>query len=130
MNKQQFDEYENALWQSPVEEIESRISRLKESIGKISKVNDDIRTDPRSALCKMKERQLEEVLKKYGQVRMDQLSTELCVLQFSRIQAMEELIRNDIAEMKKLDGGEKQLKKQLAIANKVLAEKIQPGGRS
>lgn len=129
MKEQHAMAFEAQIKMETINGIEQRIAKLKNKIGEITVSNNDLFQNPHKALCKMKEEQLAGVLNLYGKVDMAQFTSERTILEFARLQAQEALIRSDLASMSNLVDREKQYKKQLEIAKRVLAEKLQPGGR-
>lgn len=130
MNKQTAAAFEAQVMMEAIPDLERRVRNLKDTIGGISKTNEDLRNDPRQAMVRMKAEQLQKALEAYGKVDLSQTDLERIPMIFARLQADEAAARNDIANLNQLVEGEKHLKKQLEIAKAVLAEKIQPGGRA
>jgi len=130
MNKQEIEIFKEQLWMNSSVDLERKIDMLTESISKVVAINSDLQNDPRKALCKMKEAQLKKALEAYGTVDLSRQDLDRIPMIFARLQAEEARIRNDLVDMSHLTDGEKQLKKQLAIAKEILAEKTQPGGRA
>jgi len=130
MKKDHQEAYEDMIRNCPAEEVESVIKKLSSKLSKITVVNESFRSDPRKAFCEMKEEQLQDALEAYGKVPLGEVDLDRIPLIFARLQAAEAQIRNDLKNVQNLTNGEKDLKKQLEIAKRVLAEKIQPGGRA
>lgn len=130
MKKAEIEAYEDAMIIAPLEDVESVIKRLRGKISRISESNENLRLDPRKVLCDMKEKQLQEALDAYGKVELAEIDMERIPLVFARLQADEAAARNDLANLRLHGQTEKDLKKQLEIANRILAKKLQPGGRN
>lgn len=130
MNRQMAERFKLQISGDAIPDIEHRIKTLSDRISKISTINEELREDPRKALCAMKETQLERALGQYAKIKVEAITIERAVIELARCQAFEEQIRSDIEYLQGIEGDEKDLEKQLAIAKEVLAEKTQPGGRA
>lgn len=110
-------------------ELESRIAEYADRLDGITGRTERMKHDPEAVLREDKQAQLEEVLSAYGKVDCRTLSIEQIALTFVRLQGEEKVVRQDIAKLSAHENT-KELKKNLAIAQRILAEKQQHGGRA
>lgn len=120
--------YEDKYGMMPAEELDSMVSRLAERIAQSNEINAELKANPRKALREMKEAQLKGVLEQYAKISTED-SIERIAINLATNQAFEKQIRHDIKQLGESEEVEKQLKKQLEIAKRVLSEKNKPGGR-
>jgi len=125
-----MQQYEDNLYMQPVEDVEKEVSRLQANVKALGEWSEKIRLHPDKAVLEMKERQLADVLNKYGQVDMSGKTSEQIALVFARLQGEEYQIRSDIEAFKAVSGKAKDSEKRLVIAKRVLAEKNKTGGRA
>lgn len=130
MNREQAIAFEDKMMGSAIMDIESAIKKLSAQAEAVSSTNRELQEDPRKALRKMKEKQLEKAMEAYGTVDLYAEDIERIPIIFARLQADEAAARRDLKTVKQLTDGESEVKKQLEIAKRVLAEKIKPGGRA
>lgn len=130
MNRVKEIEFEDSLVSWPIEDLEKKIASLSDRIAITDELSAKVGANPIEAMRKIKERQLQKALSAYGEVNLSELAMDRIPLVFARLQADESAIRRDLKTFDQISGGEKDLKKQLEIAKRVLAEKLQQGGRA
>lgn len=129
MNKIESQQYEDEMISWPVDEVERRISNLTDRSNKAAELSAEIGTNPIMALRKIKQRQLDEAMAGYGKVDLSLLAIDRIPMVFAKLQADESAARKDLKTFDQIDGCGKDLKKQLEIAKRVLAQKTSTGGR-
>ena len=109
--------------------LSETVATLKAQLSDISKEANELTGNPISVWIKRKEDQLKAICEKYGKIDTAELDMDRIPLVLARVQGEEAIVRSDIARLKLLNGGQKDLKKRLDIARRILAEKNKPGGR-
>lgn len=123
-------EIEATLSKCSANKLEEVISFTIKKLGDIDTRTERMKHDPDSVMLEEKKEALQVVLRKYGSlIDCKTMSLERIALGVARIQGEEQILRSDIKRLSSKENRE-ELKLTLDIAQMVLAEKKQHGGRN